>query len=148
MGLTFSVVSDVPPPPLPPPAGPPAPPGMVFQPGVPMSSASVRPSYSGKAVAAVVLGVIGIVLCFTAIPAIVALIIGLVARSEIRHSGGRLIGHRMARTGIVLGIVGILVGVAFYVAAALGVFDSETRIAGAAEARAAVVEVVRPDPCC
>ena len=121
---------------------------MVFQPGVPMSAAAVRPSYSGKAVAAVVLGLIGIVLCFTGLPAIVALIFGLVARSEIRHSGGRLIGHRAAVTGILLGIIGILCGVAFYVAAALGAFDTETRIAGVAEARAAVEEVVGPGPCC
>ncbi len=121
---------------------------MVFQPGVPMSSAAVRPSYSGKAVTAVVLGIVGIVLCFTGIPAIVALIIGLVARSEIRHSGGRLIGHRMAATGIVLGILGILVGVAFYVAAALGAFDAETKIASGAEARAAADEVVGLGRCC
>ena len=113
-----------------------------------MSSATVRPSYSGKAVAAVVLGIVGIVLCFTAIPAIVALIIGLVARSEIRHSGGRLIGQRTATTGIVLGIIGILVGIAFYVAAALGAFDAETRIAAVAEAPATVDEVVGLDPCC
>jgi hypothetical protein len=121
---------------------------MIFQPGVPMPSAAVRPSYSGKAVAAVVFGIIGILLCFTAIPAIVALIIGLVARSEIRHSGGRLIGHRMAVTGIVLGILGILIGVGFYVAAALGAFDAETRIAAVVEARAAADEVVRSGPCC
>lgn len=113
-----------------------------------MSSVAVPPSYSGKAVASVVLGIVGIVLCFAGIPAIVALIIGLIARSEIRHSGGRLIGHRTAATGIVLGIVGILAGVAFYVAAALGAFDTETRIASVAEARAAAEEVVGLGRCC
>ncbi|MGE3449647.1 MAG: DUF4190 domain-containing protein [Microbacteriaceae bacterium] len=103
-------------------------PGVVFQPGVPMPPAPGLSGRSGKAVAAMVLGIVGVVLCFTGIPAILALIFGLIARSEIRRSGGRLTGSGMAIAGIVLGIVGIAIGIAFYVAAALGAFDDDNAV--------------------
>lgn len=54
---------------------------------------------SGKALASMVLGILGW-LWFTAI---LALIFGYTARSEIRNSNGKLAGEEMARAGIILG---------------------------------------------
>ena len=54
---------------------------------------------SGKALASMVLGILGW-LWFTAI---LALIFGYSARSEIRNSKGKLAGEEMARAGIILG---------------------------------------------
>jgi hypothetical protein len=81
---------------------------------------------SGKAIAAMVLGIVGVVMCFTVIPSILALVFGLIAGSQIKRSEGRLTGKGMATTGIVLGIVGLLLGIGFYALAATGSFDEVT----------------------
>ena len=67
-----------------------------------------RPN-SSKAVTALVLGILGLVMCgpFTAIPAI---IVGRNATREIDESQGQLNGRGMAQAGFVLGIVGTVVG--------------------------------------
>jgi hypothetical protein len=80
-------VTDFPPPPPPPPAAP-------YGGGAPTSS--------GKAVAALVLGILGLVSCgpLAAIPAI---IVGRSAQREIDASGGMLTGRSSATVGIVLG---------------------------------------------
>lgn len=64
---------------------------------------------SGKAVTALVLGILGLVMCgpFTAIPAIV---VGRSATREIEASQGRMEGRGMAQAGFVLGIVGTVIG--------------------------------------
>jgi hypothetical protein len=64
---------------------------------------------SSDAVTALVLGILGLVMCgpFTAIPAI---IVGRKATREIDASGGRLEGRGMAQAGYVLGIVGTVLG--------------------------------------
>lgn len=65
------------------------------------------PQTSGKATSALVLGILSLVLCglFAGIPAIV---LGVVARSEIRASAGRLDGDGLALAGIVTGVLGTL----------------------------------------
>ena len=60
---------------------------------------------SGKAIAALVLSLLGI--------SILAVIFGHIASSEIKRSGGRLGGGGMATAGIVLGWLG-MVGWVFY----------------------------------
>jgi Domain of unknown function (DUF4190)/Septum formation len=75
------------------------------------------------AVAALVLGIAGIVLCFIFIPSLLALIFGLVAAKRIRQSNGALTGTGLARAGWILGLVGLLVGAGFVTAAVLGAFD-------------------------
>jgi len=64
---------------------------------------------SSDAVTALVLGILGLVMCgpFTAIPAI---IVGRKATREIDASGGQLEGRGMAQAGYVLGIVGTVLG--------------------------------------
>jgi Domain of unknown function (DUF4190)/Septum formation len=102
------------------------------------------PERSGKAIAALVLGIVGVVLCFTAVPSILALVFGLLARRDVRRSAGRLLGRNLAMAGIVLGIVGILMAVGFYVTAALGGFDD---LGDSTLADVQVGECVRvPDP--
>ena len=74
-------------------------------PGAPAAQES-----SGKAVAALVLGILGLVMCgpFTAIPAI---FFGRSAAREIDASQGRLGGRGLATAGLVLGIVGAVLAV-------------------------------------
>lgn len=83
--------------PLPPP--PPRPP-----PAVPAERTSA------KAVAAMVLALVGLALGFLFVPLIccvLAIVLGAVARREINAAGGRLAGRGQAVAGIVLGILGL-----------------------------------------
>ncbi len=70
-----------------------------------------------------IIGLVGLVACFTVVPSIVAIVLGLVAARSIRGSGGALTGLGMARTGWITGIVGALAGVSFIVVALTGAFD-------------------------
>ena len=65
---------------------------------------------NGKAVASLVLGICGIVLC-PLILSVPALVVGYQSRREIDASGGRQTGRGMATAGIVLGWVGIVVAI-------------------------------------
>jgi len=55
---------------------------------------------SGKALASMITGIFGLLFFF---PAIAAIILGHMSRSEIRHSNGRLKGNGMATAGLVMG---------------------------------------------
>jgi hypothetical protein len=77
------------------------------------------------AVAAMVLGICGIALCFTAIPSILALVFGFVALGRIKRSGRTISGRGMALAGVWLGVVGIVAGVAFWIASATGALDDD-----------------------
>ena len=70
---------------------------------------------SGKAVAALAIGiastVLGLCCAFVGLVGIVAIVLGRSARQEIQMSGGRLTGTGMAQAGVVLGIVGCVLGV-------------------------------------
>ena len=83
---------------FPPAAPPPPPPAAPYGGGAPTSS--------GKAVAALVLGILGLVSCgpLAAIPAI---IVGRSAQREIDASGGMLTGRGLASAGVVLGWIEI-----------------------------------------
>jgi hypothetical protein len=69
------------------------------------------PTTSGKAVASLVLGIVGLALCgpFAAIPAI---IVGRSAQREIDASGGWQTGSGLATAGIVLGWIEVALMVA------------------------------------
>jgi len=58
------------------------------------------PQTSGMAVASLVLGIAGLLCCCCGAPAIVGLILGILALSEINKSGGRLEGRGLAIAGI------------------------------------------------
>jgi hypothetical protein len=63
---------------------------------------------SGKAVAALVLGVTSVVCLLNLLTGLPAVILGLLALKDIKESRGRLAGKGMALTGLVLGIVGVI----------------------------------------
>jgi hypothetical protein len=65
------------------------------------------PQTSGKSTAALVLGILGLVLC-PLICSVLALVFGYQSRREIDASGGRLSGRGNATAGIVLGWVGVV----------------------------------------
>jgi hypothetical protein len=56
------------------------------------------------------------VLCFVFVPALVALILGILALREIGRSNGMKTGKGMAIAGVVLGVVGVVAGGVFIAA--------------------------------
>lgn len=72
-------------------------------PGTPTSRATGPVQTSGKAIASLICGL----LFFVFPAAIVAVILGHLSLSDIRKSGGRLVGNGMATAGLVLGYMGL-----------------------------------------
>ena len=75
----------------------------------PQVAFGLPPETSGKALFSLICGIFFIILPF----AIVAVIFGHIALSEIRKSPGRCKGRGLAITGIVLGYIGVLFIVGF-----------------------------------
>jgi hypothetical protein len=71
---------------------------------------------SGMAIASLVCGILGLVTCCAIAPSALAVIFGGVSLSTIRR--GEASGRGLAITGIVLGVIGLLVGVLFWIFAA------------------------------
>lgn len=82
-------------------AAPPAIPPPPREPGAPLTGVIET---SGKATASLVTGIIGLICLFPV--AIAAIILGHMAKNEIKRSGGRLGGDSRATAGLVLGYVG------------------------------------------
>jgi hypothetical protein len=82
---------------------------------------------SGLAVGSMVCGIAGLLVCFMVVPSVVAVVLGLVAARRIRASGGAVDGMAAARVGWITGVIGVLAGGVFIVAAVLGVFDDDSR---------------------
>ncbi len=102
-------------PPPPPPPGAPAPGGY-----------GGMPQQNKKALWSMILGIVGLVCCGFA--GIAALILGNQAKQEIAASRGTQTGEGMAKAGVILGIISIVllaIGIVFYgVVIATGNFDS------------------------
>jgi hypothetical protein len=106
------------------PAPPPPPPPS------PRAYASAAVQTSGLAIASLVLGIGGL----TVVPllgSILAIILGYMARNDIRQRSGQVTGEGLATAGIVLGwiaigltILGLLVGLGFGVCGICGAFSS------------------------
>ena len=73
-----------------------------------------------------ILGIVGLILCFLFVASLLALIFGFVATRQIKRSGGALTGSGLARAGWIMGLIGLLVGVGFWILAATGAFDDGT----------------------
>ncbi len=83
-----------------------------------------RQEQSGTAVAALVLGICGFLVC-PLICSIAAIVTGTMAKNEIDRSGGRLTGRDMAKAGLILGWIGVALCVlAVLLIVALVVFGS------------------------
>jgi uncharacterized membrane protein len=103
---------------------PPPPPGGGY--GQPVYGAPAPSQTSGKAIASLVTGLVGLItLCcgLFVVSSIVAVVLGVVARREIRASNGSLRGDGMALTGIISGAVGIVAIVITILLFATGAVD-------------------------
>jgi uncharacterized membrane protein len=74
--------------------------------------------HNGLAIASLVCSCIGIFLL--AIPSVLGVIFGFVARSQIRRSGGTQSGAGMALAGIIVGFAVIVIVVVIFIVAAAG----------------------------
>lgn len=86
-----------------------------------------EPKTSGKAVAALVTGLVGLLtICcgFFVVSSIAALVLGIMGRKEIANSNGQLKGDGFALTGIITGIIGIVLVVISIILVATGVIDT------------------------
>jgi hypothetical protein len=72
------------------------------------------------AVASLVLGIVGVLLCFLILPSALAVIFGAIGLSQIRHAPERFTGRGLAIAGLVLGIIALS---AFVLALAFGSVD-------------------------
>jgi ABC-type phosphate transport system permease subunit len=72
------------------------------------------PGTNGLAIASLITGIFGF-FCF--IPAVLALVFGYVARSQIARTGGVQPGRGMATAGIVLGWIWIALTVVWFIVA-------------------------------
>ncbi len=87
---------------------------------------------NGKATAALVLGILGLVFC-PFVCSIAALVLGYQARGEIDATGGMQGGRSNATAGVVLGWIGIalcLIAVLGFIALAAFVGDSGSTVTG------------------
>ncbi len=128
---------DVPPPPpgapgtppsygggYPPPAPPPGqyagqPPG--YPPaGAPGGYGAAEPKNNALAIVALVTGILGVVCCPVAVFSIAALVCGFLGRKQIEESPATQKGSGMAMAGIILGAVGLVITVVYYVLIAVG----------------------------
>lgn len=96
-----------------------------------------RPVPSPKALLSVIAGGFG--MCLWIIAGIPAIVLGFLARRDIRRSGGRLTGQGLATAGIVLGVISCLMPLVAF--AVLGLFFD---IAGVGFGRTASVRKATP----
>lgn len=92
-------MSEIPPPPPPPPMSPP--PG--YQ---PYGGFDQQPRPLGKATAAMVCGIIGIIIC-PIVLSVLALVFGIQSKGEIDRNPGAYTNRGQAQAGVVLGIIGL-----------------------------------------
>jgi predicted lysophospholipase L1 biosynthesis ABC-type transport system permease subunit len=72
--------------------------------------APMAPPTSGMAVASLISSILGITLIPT-VGSVIGVILGYVARNQIRDSGGTIGGDGVAKAGIIVGWIGIALGV-------------------------------------
>ena len=84
-------------------------------------AAAATPRRSGKALASVICGVIGLFLVPLVLP-VAAIVLGVMARREIENGHGRVTGIGMAMAGIMLGVAGVAIAAAIAALAITGSF--------------------------
>ena len=77
------------------------------------------PRRSGKALASVICGVLGLFLVPLVLP-VAAIVLGVMARREIERGRGRVTGIGMALAGIMLGVTGVAIAAAIVALAITG----------------------------
>ena len=92
--------------------------------GVPYGTPAYQaPSTNGLAIAALVCGLLGFATCVSSIPAV---ILGHMARRQIRDSGGAQQGDGMALAGLILGYVVLALFIAYIVVIVIVAATSDT----------------------
>jgi hypothetical protein len=82
---------------------------------------------SGMAIASLVLGIVGILACGCFIFSILAVVFGRIGQRNIAQSGGAQTGAGLAKWGFILGVVGIVLGIIYWIiVAATGNFEVNT----------------------
>ena len=86
------------------------------------------PKKSGMAIASLVLGILAVIPCFWGcfIFGILGVVFGQLGKKDIRDSGGAKTGEACAKWGFILGIVGIVAGVIYWILVATGTSTSPT----------------------
>ena len=87
------------------------------------------PGSSGKATAALVLGILGLVFC-PLICSVLALVFGYQGRREIDASGGQMSGRGSATAGIVLGWIGVVIYGIFLLLIVIGLLAGDSSSGG------------------
>jgi hypothetical protein len=95
-----------------PPDGGQAQPPQPAAPALPAPPGAAAPT-DGQAIAALVLGILGLVGVCPIVGSIIAIVMGRSSEKRIEASGGTLGGEGLAKAGWILGIVGIALGVLF-----------------------------------
>jgi hypothetical protein len=102
--------------------GPPPP----YQPpGAPGGGGPERKN-SPLAIVSLVTGIIGVVPCCWGLPvlSLAAIVTGFIAKKQIAESSGQIVGRGMAVAGLVLGILGIAAGIAWWALVLSGAIDT------------------------
>jgi hypothetical protein len=97
---------------VPPPAFPPP-----YHGGVPYNPYSPPRSTNGQAIGAFVASIVGVFLCFCGVPAIVGLVLGIVAMNETKRTGQD--GYGLAVAAVVIGAIAVALFAGFWLFAAL-----------------------------
>ena len=86
---------------------------------------AVPPKKSGMAIAALVLGILGVIPCFWGcfVFSLLGVIFGRLGRKDIAESGGQKTGEGFAKAGFILGCVGIALGALYWILVATGAVD-------------------------
>jgi hypothetical protein len=101
---------------------PPPPPGGGY--GAPQPGYGGQPqSTSVMAIISLVVGILGICCTGWFVFSIAAAVLGYLGKKEIADSNGAKKGAGMATAGLVLGIIGIVLGVLWWILVAAGAFD-------------------------
>jgi hypothetical protein len=94
-------------------------------PGAPGGYGQAPAQTSPLAIVSLVLGILGLPCCAFLVLSIGAVVTGFLSRKQIEESQGRLKGSGMALAGLILGGVGIVVSVLYWVLVLAGVFNGE-----------------------
>ena len=105
-----------------PPAYPAPPPGAPGGYGPPAGPQRRSP----LAIVAMVTGIIAVLPCCWSLPVfgIAAVVTGFIGKKQIDQSQGQIPGRGMALSGIVLGVIAIVIAVVYWILFAAGVFDN------------------------
>lgn len=103
---------------------PPPPPPPQY--GAPQPGYGAQPQKNSvMAVIGLVTGIIGVIPCFSGcfIFSIGGVILGLLGKKDVRESNGTKKGENLAQWGFILGLVGIALGVIYWILIGTGVID-------------------------